>query len=359
MIACKGPTNTRVYTVAVYFRGQRLASADGPSIQAAEMNAAKYALQDNSHLFPHLQHQKRIMERSFMNQGIVMKKLVWEEEVRNKRRQMGLDEIHNECSKRNDEKIRKALEQKKSQEEEEMKEGQKPVNNRESVPENAKDIENDINDVDKHNVSKIEPEHEKPHEKDGRVTEVIRKTERPDHRDNLDSLKDRTANIPSSHQRKENKIEFHGNHTSSQFAFKNQYQYNNDKRSIHKLPASSQRSNEYSGKNRYSQDNDRYNATHDIHDTITSTNDVKQDMSSPNDSGIKSPGTTMGNKIEQNECNITETANLTIGLESNKLHSSYENKEEGELTDEDSETGSNKKNDAEFEDYVEPISSPE
>ena len=118
MIACKGPTNTRVYTVAVYFRGQRLAKADGPSIQAAEMNAAKYALQDCSHLFPHLQHQRRIMERSFMNQGIIMKKIVWEEEVRTKRRQMGLDEIHNECSKRNDEKIKKhieLLEQKKLQ----------------------------------------------------------------------------------------------------------------------------------------------------------------------------------------------------------------------------------------------------
>nr|CAI5844256.1 unnamed protein product [Callosobruchus analis] len=41
VIECKGPTNTRVYTVAVYFRGRRLASAMGHSIQQAEMNAAK------------------------------------------------------------------------------------------------------------------------------------------------------------------------------------------------------------------------------------------------------------------------------------------------------------------------------
>lgn len=44
VIECKGPTNTRVYTVAVYFRSRRLASATGHSIQQAEMNAAKKAL---------------------------------------------------------------------------------------------------------------------------------------------------------------------------------------------------------------------------------------------------------------------------------------------------------------------------
>lgn len=44
MIECLGPTNTRVYTVGVYFRGQRLAAARGHSIQEAEMNAAEKAL---------------------------------------------------------------------------------------------------------------------------------------------------------------------------------------------------------------------------------------------------------------------------------------------------------------------------
>lgn len=44
VIECKGPTNTRVYTVAVYFRGRRLAKASGHSIQQAEMNAAGEAL---------------------------------------------------------------------------------------------------------------------------------------------------------------------------------------------------------------------------------------------------------------------------------------------------------------------------
>lgn len=44
VIECLGPTNTRVYTVGVYFRGQRLAAARGHSIQEAEMNAAEKAL---------------------------------------------------------------------------------------------------------------------------------------------------------------------------------------------------------------------------------------------------------------------------------------------------------------------------
>lgn len=47
MVECKGPTNTRVYSVAVYFRGRRLANALGHSIQQAEMNAAKKALESS------------------------------------------------------------------------------------------------------------------------------------------------------------------------------------------------------------------------------------------------------------------------------------------------------------------------
>ena len=70
IIECKGPTNTRVYTVAVYFRGSRLAKDQGHSIQQAEMNAAKIALEKCGHLFPHLNYQKRIMERSFKRQGV-------------------------------------------------------------------------------------------------------------------------------------------------------------------------------------------------------------------------------------------------------------------------------------------------
>lgn len=44
MIESKGPTNTRIYDVAVYFRDKRLAKGSGHSIQEAEMNAALNAL---------------------------------------------------------------------------------------------------------------------------------------------------------------------------------------------------------------------------------------------------------------------------------------------------------------------------
>lgn len=47
VIECKGPTNGRTYTVAVYFKGQRLAAAHGHNIQQAEMNAASKALENS------------------------------------------------------------------------------------------------------------------------------------------------------------------------------------------------------------------------------------------------------------------------------------------------------------------------
>ncbi|KAL3193474.1 hypothetical protein MRX96_016829 [Rhipicephalus microplus] len=63
VIECKGPTNTRVYTVAVYFRRKRLATASGHSIQQAEMAAASKALEASKELFPQLSHQRRVLER--------------------------------------------------------------------------------------------------------------------------------------------------------------------------------------------------------------------------------------------------------------------------------------------------------
>ncbi|XP_045452237.1 ribonuclease 3 [Melitaea cinxia] len=64
VIECLGPTNTRVYTVGVYFRGTRLAAARGHSIQEAEMNAAEQALSCAHELFPQLDHQKRLIAKS-------------------------------------------------------------------------------------------------------------------------------------------------------------------------------------------------------------------------------------------------------------------------------------------------------
>ncbi|CAK1543104.1 unnamed protein product [Leptosia nina] len=63
VIECLGPTNTRAYTVGVYFRGRRLAAGRGHSIQEAEMNAAQQALNCAHELFPQLDHQKRVIKR--------------------------------------------------------------------------------------------------------------------------------------------------------------------------------------------------------------------------------------------------------------------------------------------------------
>ena len=74
-------------------RGERLAKAQGHSIQQAEMNAAKLALETCSHLFPHLNYQRRIMERSFKRQGVVTETIrdTWYKETLKKRQELGLD----------------------------------------------------------------------------------------------------------------------------------------------------------------------------------------------------------------------------------------------------------------------------
>ncbi|XP_005107264.1 ribonuclease 3 [Aplysia californica] len=64
-----GPTNTRKYVVAVYFRGSRLSTGTGHSIQQAEMAAATNALKKRAELFPILQHQRRFLERMRKDAG--------------------------------------------------------------------------------------------------------------------------------------------------------------------------------------------------------------------------------------------------------------------------------------------------
>lgn len=67
MIESIGPTNTRRYKVAVYFKGERLATGTGHSIQQAEMAAACNSLKERAELFPILAHQKRFLERKYKN----------------------------------------------------------------------------------------------------------------------------------------------------------------------------------------------------------------------------------------------------------------------------------------------------
>jgi len=90
VIECKGPSNTRLYTVAVYFRSARLAKSTGHSIQMAEFNAAKKAIEDCGHLFPHLTYQKRVLERSFKSQGLDFVRYNWQKEVEKKRKEIGM-----------------------------------------------------------------------------------------------------------------------------------------------------------------------------------------------------------------------------------------------------------------------------
>ena len=70
VVESTGPTNTRIYKVAVYFRDKRLASSTGHSIQQAEMNAAKKALENSKNLFPQLDHQRRVIEKSLKHQKV-------------------------------------------------------------------------------------------------------------------------------------------------------------------------------------------------------------------------------------------------------------------------------------------------
>jgi hypothetical protein len=91
-----GPTNTRRYSVAVYFRGERLTSAEGHSIQEAEMNAAKTALETCSDLFPHLDYQRKIVERSFQKQNREQLAMDWRSEVLKQRKKLGMDDAFEE-----------------------------------------------------------------------------------------------------------------------------------------------------------------------------------------------------------------------------------------------------------------------
>ena len=390
VIACKGPTNTRVYTVAVYFRGQRLAKADGPSIQAAEMKAAEYALQDNSHLFPHLQHQKRIMERSFMNQGIVMKKIVWEEEVRTKRRQMGLDQIHSECSKRNDEKIKKHLELMKSKVSQERTGGETQSTNphggyvegrstnQEAIPQ-TKDANRNRKEIFVPNEVQ-ESDRNSPQNKSSSNKEM-------DNRKNHNQ-----SDIESG------KHEYQNRQSTSNG--KHRHERHLDKSSQHRQPFHHQPSYSATRKSSYttrrSQDFDQsdfsYNVTNREDLLPASAHSANDNSHSESQSGNVQEkfGTMFKNNlpVQEKKSHIsgTEPTHITKNKRNKKL--SEGNKEEGELTDDEFENDSTIKKDEgtlertsqsdlgnttkkivareasnvnllDFETYAEPISSPE
>ncbi|XP_033099122.1 ribonuclease 3-like isoform X2 [Anneissia japonica] len=61
-----GPTNSRRYTVAVYFRNKRIGTGTASNVQDAQMAAAKNALENYD--FPQLQHQKQLLGKVHMDQ---------------------------------------------------------------------------------------------------------------------------------------------------------------------------------------------------------------------------------------------------------------------------------------------------
>ncbi|CAL8091556.1 unnamed protein product [Calicophoron daubneyi] len=60
-----GPTNQRTYLVGVYFRGQRLATGTGRSVQQAQMDAAKNALEIHQDTFRQLDFQRSVISRRY------------------------------------------------------------------------------------------------------------------------------------------------------------------------------------------------------------------------------------------------------------------------------------------------------
>ncbi|KAF8566597.1 hypothetical protein P879_04946 [Paragonimus westermani] len=60
-----GPTNQRTYLVGVYFRGQRLATGSGRSVQQAQMEAAKQALEIHQDTFRQLDFQRSVISRRY------------------------------------------------------------------------------------------------------------------------------------------------------------------------------------------------------------------------------------------------------------------------------------------------------
>ncbi|KAK7809819.1 hypothetical protein U0070_008469 [Myodes glareolus] len=70
-----GPSHARTYTVAVYFKGERIGYGKGPSIQQAEMGAAMDALEKYN--FPQMAHQKRFIEQKYKQE---LKEMRWERE---------------------------------------------------------------------------------------------------------------------------------------------------------------------------------------------------------------------------------------------------------------------------------------
>nr|VZI43084.1 unnamed protein product [Spirometra erinaceieuropaei] len=79
-----GPSNQRIYRVGVFFRGVRLAVGTGRSVQCAQMEAAKVALETHQETFKQLDFQRSVIVRRY-KQPYIDKMLnqleTWDEEL--------------------------------------------------------------------------------------------------------------------------------------------------------------------------------------------------------------------------------------------------------------------------------------
>ncbi|VDN09628.1 unnamed protein product [Dibothriocephalus latus] len=79
-----GPSNQRIYRVGVFFRGVRLAVGTGRSVQCAQMEAAKIALETHQETFKQLDFQRSVIVRRY-KQPYIDKMLnqleSWDEEL--------------------------------------------------------------------------------------------------------------------------------------------------------------------------------------------------------------------------------------------------------------------------------------
>ncbi|PAV86382.1 hypothetical protein WR25_22355 [Diploscapter pachys] len=69
VLQSQGSTNSRVYTVAVYFRKKRLAEGRGGTIHEAQMEAARKALSKSDEYFPHIKKPANKPYRRLFNEN--------------------------------------------------------------------------------------------------------------------------------------------------------------------------------------------------------------------------------------------------------------------------------------------------
>ena len=166
---------------------------------------------------------------------------------------------------------------------------------------------------------------------------------------------------PPQQYHSKGKSTFQSGQIKNQHSFKNQYETHNEimKNQYnrptlnHKLSQNQPRNLPNKGNSHHGKSTDAYSGRNQINDTSPISKEDKHSL-------LNTENVSDHNSLEQKEgYNKTKIIPSVAPQGGSKLRCSDGNKEEGELTDEDSETGVNKQNIDSFDDYAEPISSPE